>query len=74
MKLTLEDESLIKEKPIREPERNKRACQSMAFKAFVLMCCFFSHALSLGFFVSFGTIYVELINIFKTTETTAGTE
>ena len=40
--------------------------------ALVLVVCFAAQALSMGFFVSFGTIYVELIDIFKITETRAG--
>lgn len=42
------------------------------FSCLVAFVSFVTQALSMGFFVSFGTVYVELINKFNTTESQAG--
>ena len=49
---------------LKEPHRVK--------PVLVLFLCFINQALSMGFFVSFGTVYVELISIYHTTEAQAG--
>ena len=46
--------------------------KKMFFSAFILCISFISQALSMGFYVSFGTLLVEIVREFKTTETNAG--
>ena len=46
--------------------------KSRFFSALILCISFISQALSMGFYVSFGTLFVEIVREFKTTETKAG--
>ncbi|XP_066910741.1 monocarboxylate transporter 13-like [Clytia hemisphaerica] len=50
---------------------DRRKMKSWMFSVLVLLVCFFAQALSMGFYVSFGTMFVEIIEIFNTTETRA---
>lgn len=42
------------------------------FSIVVLVTCFICQALSMGFYVSFGTLFVAIVEEFETTETKAG--
>lgn len=52
--------------------QKSRKSREMFFSALILCISFISQALSMGFYVSFGTLFVEIVREFKTTETKAG--
>jgi hypothetical protein len=51
---------------------NSKTRPNAVITVLVIFVCFISQTLSMGFFMSFGTIYMELIDIFEITETRAG--
>lgn len=60
------------DEPTTENAKEKSIRKSRFFSALILCISFISQALSMGFYVSFGTLFVEIVREFKTTETKAG--